>query len=51
MVLIDIEMPEACINCRCREHFGVFNRCQVLDIVLDDVHYRPVWCPLKEVQE
>ena len=23
----------------------------VLDIVLDDVHYRPVWCPLKEVQE
>lgn len=50
MVLIDIPMPERCIDCPCFEIFGVIKECRILDISLKDPREKPIMCPLREEQ-
>ena len=51
MLIIDIEMPECCANCPCFGGLPHLWACNVTGIYVEDAKYRPVWCPLRRVQE
>ena len=51
LVLIEMEMPETCFDCPCRDTMPHLNKCRILNIFLESSNFRPVWCPLIEVKE
>lgn len=51
MIMIDMEMPETCRECRFHDPDYGFCYATEVGLVVFFVSPRPEWCPLKEVKE